>query len=589
MRGKRRISLTPDAKVSIRAKAIDKADSKGVPEQNAAKATSRFLDLTPSRLSTRVVNGGARKADGKTRGTKRKLAAKETATDGTADQPIHLDSDSEGDSGKQKKSDDPVIRPDEVQKTCIVPLKDLSICIGTFPCTADVYFCAHTMVLCWIRGRMQEWPGRLHYEVNYHLIIESNICRPARDEAIESFKPQFAFMAMACELNDTSLESFYHPTGPDEAHRYILLCARDKMGAEFGMVEDLIRNNEPRIVRLISKSRRMEFLKVLEGAPSTTTELASKPRTRSAASRESNFEESTRQTVSATNSDVQLTYPLPPCVSDIVTITRQDVDRLQPERYLNDNIIDYYFKRLILEEFQGIKRIQNNVLFLSSHFYSQLRLGKGNSPVERIKAGYKNVCSWLTRSDFFKRSLIFVPINKDLHWSLAIIINPSIAGILKDEASSAETCIALLDPLGNYHSKASLVKQLKCFLSLEWESTRAEVGYDTEYDESKVVHVCVKAPQQQNSYDCGVFILKYAEVILKNYLLLEPTQTTNGPAWMQDIEWIPQDITNGSLELLISSKAFSSDDIKSKRRELLDLVEVDTARFLERFEKRAEI
>jgi Ulp1 family protease len=39
-----------------------------------------------------------------------------------------------------------------------------------------------------------------------------------------------------------------------------------------------------------------------------------------------------------------LTYPLPPCTSDIVTIIRHDVSRLKPRRYLNDNIIDYYFK-----------------------------------------------------------------------------------------------------------------------------------------------------------------------------------------------------------------------------------------------------
>lgn len=44
------------------------------------------------------------------------------------------------------------------------------------------------------------------------------------------------------------------------------------------------------------------------------------------------------------NGEVQLTYPLPPCSSDIVTITRSDILRLWPRQYLNDNIIDYYFK-----------------------------------------------------------------------------------------------------------------------------------------------------------------------------------------------------------------------------------------------------
>lgn len=44
------------------------------------------------------------------------------------------------------------------------------------------------------------------------------------------------------------------------------------------------------------------------------------------------------------NDETMLTYPLPPCSSDIVTIIRRDILRLKPERYLNDNVIDYYFK-----------------------------------------------------------------------------------------------------------------------------------------------------------------------------------------------------------------------------------------------------
>jgi len=43
-----------------------------------------------------------------------------------------------------------------------------------------------------------------------------------------------------------------------------------------------------------------------------------------------------------------LTYPPPPCASDIVTLIRRDVNRLKPERYLNDNLIDYYFKYVML-------------------------------------------------------------------------------------------------------------------------------------------------------------------------------------------------------------------------------------------------
>ncbi|RHY86522.1 hypothetical protein DYB35_009229, partial [Aphanomyces astaci] len=43
-------------------------------------------------------------------------------------------------------------------------------------------------------------------------------------------------------------------------------------------------------------------------------------------------------------SRIVLVYPLPPHVTDVISITQTDLDRLQPAEYLNDNLVDYYFK-----------------------------------------------------------------------------------------------------------------------------------------------------------------------------------------------------------------------------------------------------
>lgn len=67
----------------------------------------------------------------------------------------------------------------------------------------------------------------------------------------------------------------------------------------------------------------------------------------------------------------------------------------------------------MVEDYASSAYIQKNVLFLSSHFYSRLRMGKGGSTIERLKAGYKNVATWVARTDFFSRNLIFIPINKE--------------------------------------------------------------------------------------------------------------------------------------------------------------------------------
>ncbi|RHY23927.1 hypothetical protein DYB36_006138, partial [Aphanomyces astaci] len=42
-------------------------------------------------------------------------------------------------------------------------------------------------------------------------------------------------------------------------------------------------------------------------------------------------------------SPIVLVYPLPPHVTDVISITQNDLDRLQPAEYLNDNLVDYYF------------------------------------------------------------------------------------------------------------------------------------------------------------------------------------------------------------------------------------------------------
>lgn len=369
------------------------------------------------------------------------------------------------------------------------------------------------------------------------------------------------------------------------------------------------------------------------------------------------------------NFEVQLTYPLPPCSSDIVTITRSDISRLRPAQYLNDNIIDYYFKcvessvvaprwhltcrfpwclcrRLMLEDFSGHPYVQKNVLFLSSHFYSRLRMGKGTSVAERLEAGYKNVSTWLTRADLFRRSMVFVPINKEcvcgaredldvfkltrpcgvcsMHWSLAIILNPRAASVeFPDEVRHLEACtfvcsgsrshtsycapmcalqnqppsrIAVLDPLGAYHNKQAILRNLRSFLQFEWERTysaavvaaaatqansgdgnsgmaprRRQQAISSKYHPAKVELLNVKAPQQQNSYDCGVYVIKFANVILDNYVLQSLMFGAEAA--------ISKEAIDNKLEELLTSKEFGAEQIAEMRGTIKDAIEQDTLQY----------
>eukprot|EP00644_Phytophthora_capsici_P012878 jgi/Phyca11/503903/fgenesh2_kg.PHYCAscaffold_5_\ len=87
----------------------------------------------------------------------------------------------------------------------------------------------------------------------------------------------------------------------------------------------------------------------------------------------------------------------------------------------------------------------------------------------------------------------------------------------------------------------------------------------------RVVSMNVKAPQQENSYDCGVYVLKFAEVILKNCLELDLLGQSNGV--------ISKEITDNNLEALISSSAFSGEDITATRKQIREYIETDTSEY----------
>ena len=122
------------------------------------------------------------------------------------------------------------------------------------------------------------------------------------------------------------------------------------------------------------------------------------------------------------------------------------------------------------------------VHYFSTHFYSTL-CKKGPEGVER----------WTTRKgiDVFEKRLIFVPVNKSLHWSLAIIVNPGAISkhcellekydpdcqVEFDEECSDEACpmILFFDSLG-CHKRKTVVANLREWLNAEWARHKANEG-----------------------------------------------------------------------------------------------------------------
>ncbi|KAG6951463.1 hypothetical protein JG687_00013601 [Phytophthora cactorum] len=516
------------------------------------------------------------------------------SSEGSAAKPIALDSDSDSEpevqsestckdivadtrkngSKKNQEAKSPAIDLDEIALHAMARIDNCDVMIGLFQCIVDLIFQGDRMCMRNIRGKNENWPfneyylfslDKLHdvrlYSVSKEAVlsIEVDVEEPDQMEQLLDEAPYMAFkLPFSSEDDQAAVKIFYDPTSPGTSGSLLpnsFFCAKYL------------------IVDPQDKEQAKEHLQALVKDPfSYQSCRRSSQRNSTEADAESPSES---EEDDAEGTIPVLTYPLPPCTSDIVTIIRRDVSRLKPRRYLNDNIIDYHFKRMMLDSFRENKIVQEKVLFLSSHFYSRLRAGKGASARERMEAGYKNVATWLARSNFFNRSIIFIPINKDLHWSLAVILNPGLAGsdTLDEEAFS---CIAVLDPLGSYHRKAAIIRNLRAFLRMQWENSQERAGEDkadlvSEYGVERVLTVNVKAPQQENSYDCGVYVLKFAEVILKNCLELNLLDQNKGV--------IGKDVTDENLEALITSSAFSAEDITATRKQIRQYIEADAGEY----------
>ncbi|KAH7491459.1 hypothetical protein KRP22_003067 [Phytophthora ramorum] len=556
-----------------------------------------------------------------------RLGKRKMNSEGSAAMPIALDSDSgsepevqsisdsknttnagaEGSAGSQISGEkevqvekQPVVDLEDIESHSVTRIHNCDVMIGLFQCLVDLLFQGDRMCMRNIRAKYDKWPFKPYYllgfkdlrDVRYYDVSQeadaSNEIDVEESDRMEQLLDEASFLAFKCHLpagaDRAAMKSFYDPSGSDASKAYFVLRPlEDATGSGLDEIIDTLRAQTD-IMPIIEKDQAKEHLQALVKDPFIYRADRRSRRRKNTGENEDSLSDEDADEDDIAGNAMLLTYPLPPCTSDIVTIIGDDVSRLKPRRYLNDNIIDYYFKRMMLENFRDNEIVQDKVLFLSSHFYSRLRAGKGSTASARMETGYKNVSTWLARSNFFKRSIIFIPINKDVHWSLAIILNPGLAGSELCNEDDAFSCIAVLDPLGSYHRKAAIIRNLRAFLRMEWENSRGRSGDDemesaSEYGIDRVLTMNVKAPLQENSYDCGVYVLKFAEVILKNCLELGLLAENGGV--------ISKDVTDDDLDALITSSAFSAEDIRATRKQIRQYIKGDASEYQVRKKEKA--
>uniref|UniRef100_A0A8C3RYX6 Sentrin-specific protease 6 n=1 Tax=Chelydra serpentina TaxID=8475 RepID=A0A8C3RYX6_CHESE len=123
-----------------------------------------------------------------------------------------------------------------------------------------------------------------------------------------------------------------------------------------------------------------------------------------------------------------IVYPPPPAKGGI-SVTNEDLHCLNEGEFLNDVIIDFYLKYLVLEKMK--KEDADRIHVFSSFFYKRLNQRErrnlhetANLSVQQKRHG--RVKTWTRHVDIFEKDFIFVPLNEAAHWFLAVICFPGL-------------------------------------------------------------------------------------------------------------------------------------------------------------------
>ncbi|XP_076954885.1 putative ubiquitin-like-specific protease 2B isoform X2 [Bidens hawaiensis] len=197
---------------------------------------------------------------------------------------------------------------------------------------------------------------------------------------------------------------------------------------------------------------------------------------------------------------------------DSIAISKRDFQLLQPEKFLNDTIVDFY-----IEYLKKIKPAGARVHFFNSFFFRKLAdFDDNQSRSIDFKEAFQRVRKWTKKVDIFQKDYIFIPVNFRLHWSLIIICHPGeVMNFTDDEMANSlkVPCILHMDSIKGSHR--GLEQCIKCYLWEEWKERNSHVSENIPAKFKDLRFIRLEVPQQENSYDCGLFMLHYMELFLK--------------------------------------------------------------------------
>ncbi|CAM9497083.1 unnamed protein product, partial [Discosporangium mesarthrocarpum] len=210
-------------------------------------------------------------------------------------------------------------------------------------------------------------------------------------------------------------------------------------------------------------------------------------------------------------------YPPEKRALDRISVTANDMLRTQEGEFLNDSLVDLKLKYMQREGLLAEMGPHDSAMFqvLSSHFFTKLREGSQY----RFQETYNNVKSWTKNMDLFSKKFVLVPIAENLHWSMAVLVNLHKLKAFNGkyptfEEGEEHPCMLFLDSL-KMHRPGRVFDYLSKYLEEEWRASGK--GGCLKLDESSMPRVTPKVPLQDNGCDCGVYILRYAQELCRQW------------------------------------------------------------------------
>ena len=251
--------------------------------------------------------------------------------------------------------------------------------------------------------------------------------------------------------------------------------------------------------------------------------------------------------------------------------------------------LDFYFKFLSSNE----NAKSEKCYFFSSFFLTTELIHNGLHAAADddsiFPLWFDSVRKWTQHDNIFEKKYLFIPVNYDKHWSMIVVCNPGNI-LCNDEEIPAFICMDSL----KLHPLDKICVILRRYIEEEWKNQKTRQDEAIKMKEVELVNAveCQRlmlisqlqlkksnplfrdgttipsritarnfpdvhpdVPAQNNSYDCGVYILKYAAWFFESIKGASPIRIT-------------QKSVARKLEGVIHKNIFSLDDIKKMRKDI---------------------